>query len=734
LNNNIKLKQLGGIALYTICIALVLTYTAVGQTAVEAKEQTDTTVYLKPEILVTAVRAEQNLLEIPLAITLVPPMVLQTQRGFGIDGILTLVPGVVAQSRTGGIDARIQIRGFGSRGAGQRSNAGTSRGIRFYTDGIPETEPDGRTSFDLINTVHASSVEVVRSNASALWGNASGGIVSVSTVPQQRSAFADVRASLGSFGFMRQSLLANTPMGEGQAYVSITNTSMDGWRQNSAGYQTLGTIGLITKPSDKTNVNVYITGASNQFQIPGPLTLDQFLANPQQAQSDTNIYRPSYVQRNERRDNALVRIGATVDHTFSPEHGISAISFVQSKKLQRSERNTWRDFNRYHVGGNMIYRNTQIVGDNMQNRLLVGGDIQYQDGAILFYSLDANTQGRGTTLRQNKREGALNTGAFLQDEFIAGKLSATIGIRFDAITYANEDYITPTADTTAIYSRFVPKFGVSYQMAPLANLYANIGGGVEVPAGNETDPPAVIGSTVPTTSINTLLKPIVSTTYEVGIKGVMNDASDLFTAFQYDAAVFLIGVQNDVVPYNGGSFYTTAGESRRMGLEIGGMATIRGGITVATSFTVMKTEYISYVIDSGFISPSLAGRSASYAGNQQSGIPSVSATVRIRYDVAAFPGLYAEIESRYMSSYFADDANTISVDGWAVFAFAVGARINIVDQHLALDLLARADNLFGNTYMASAWVNPDVTAGGTPFVESGLPRNFLGSVGIRYTP
>jgi len=382
----------------------------------------------------------------------------------------------------------------------------------------------------------------------------------------------------------------------------------------------------------------------------------------------------------------------------------------------------------------MIYRNTQIVGDNMQNRLLVGGDIQYQDGAILFYSLDANTQGRGTTLRQNKREGALNTGAFLQDEFIAGKLSATIGIRFDAITYANEDYITPTADTTAIYSRFVPKFGVSYQMAPLANLYANIGGGVEVPAGNETDPPAVIGSTVPTTSINTLLKPIVSTTYEVGIKGVMNDASDLFTAFQYDAAVFLIGVQNDVVPYNGGSFYTTAGESRRMGLEIGGMATIRGGITVATSFTVMKTEYISYVIDSGFISPSLAGRSASYAGNQQSGIPSVSATVRIRYDVAAFPGLYAEIESRYMSSYFADDANTISVDGWAVFAFAVGARINIVDQHLALDLLARADNLFGNTYMASAWVNPDVTAGGTPFVESGLPRNFLGSVGIRYTP
>ena len=125
------------------------------------------------EVRVTAVRNEEDLLEIPLAVTVVPPMVLQTQRGYGIDGALTLVPGVIGQSRSGGVDTRIQIRGFGARGAGQRSNAGTSRGIRFYTDGIPETEPDGRTSFDLINTIHASSIVVIRSNSSSLWVNAS---------------------------------------------------------------------------------------------------------------------------------------------------------------------------------------------------------------------------------------------------------------------------------------------------------------------------------------------------------------------------------------------------------------------------------------------------------------------------------------------------------------------------------------------------------------------------------
>ncbi|MCX6140958.1 MAG: Plug domain-containing protein [Candidatus Kapabacteria bacterium] len=146
---------------FLVAVLCILAYES---TTAQTKRQADTTVYTKPEVVVTAVRADENILEVPLAITIVPQMVLQTQRGYGIDGLLALVPGVVAQSRSGGIDSRIQIRGFGARGAGQRSNAGTSRGIRFYTDGIPETEPDGRTSFDLINTVHASRMHPVVSS------------------------------------------------------------------------------------------------------------------------------------------------------------------------------------------------------------------------------------------------------------------------------------------------------------------------------------------------------------------------------------------------------------------------------------------------------------------------------------------------------------------------------------------------------------------------------------------
>jgi hypothetical protein len=148
----------------------------------------------------------------------------------------------------------------------------------------------------------------------------------------------------------------------------------------------------------------------------------------------------------------------------------------------------------------------------------------------------------------------------------------------------------------------------------------------------------------------------------------------------------------------------------------------------------MSTKFIEYVIDSGYISQNLQGRTTSYAGNEQSGIPRASATVRLRYDVPNHDGWFAEVESRTNSSYFADDANTITVDGWTVLSAAAGIRLGIIPDHLALNVMGRADNLLNASYMASAWINPDVTRGGTPFIEPGLPRNFMVTMSLRYTP
>jgi len=688
-----------------------------------------------PEITVTAMRQAERQLEVPLAVTLVPKEEFMNSRGFGFDEALSLVPGVLVQSRTGNQDVRVMVRGFGARGAGERSNAGTSRGLRFYIDGIPETEPDGRTAFDLIDLTGASSVEVLRSNASALWGNAAGGVVSVSTVPLQDKPFVAGQFMLGSFGFQKHSVRAGTVTDATKIYVSLNNTMFDGWREQSRSLLTQCNAGAVTKLASGGNLGVFLTGASNNFQIPGPLNEPQFNENPRQAQNNPMIYNPTYVQRNERRFNRLGRIGFTLDQHLDDQNNISAMAFLGSKYLQRSERNTFRDFTRYHLGGNAIYRNTsrllQTPVGEAKNQFLVGIDQQYQDGAIIFYNQVGGERGR--EIRDNKREGASNFGAFVQNELsLAERLSLVVGARYDNITYYYDSFINPKTNEQRSFERVTPKAGLTYHLAPTMTLYANVGGGVEVPAGNETDPPNVFGEDT-VRSINSLLEPIRSTTYEVGIKQVVEFSEEsVVQQLSYDAAAYWIDVINDIVPYRGGRFYFTAGRSRRIGAELGAQARLQGGVALWGMASYGDNRFLEYRIDSVFVNRALQGRFADYAGNRQPGIPELFATVRVRYTPVFAPMVYVEGELRHVGSYFADDVNTLRVPSYTVLDALVGVQ-HTVFERLKLHAFVRLNNVTDATYIGSVWINPDRPATLPPaYIEPGLARNIIGSVALEW--
>ena len=99
--------------------------------------QTDTLKYELDQVTVSATRYPEKIMEVPYAVSIISAKELDLIRGYGLDEILNTVPGVLAQSRSGNQDIRIVIRGFGARGAGDRSNSGTSRGIRIMLDGFP---------------------------------------------------------------------------------------------------------------------------------------------------------------------------------------------------------------------------------------------------------------------------------------------------------------------------------------------------------------------------------------------------------------------------------------------------------------------------------------------------------------------------------------------------------------------------------------------------------------------
>ncbi len=327
------------------------------------------------------------------------------------------------------------IRGYGARGAGDRSNSGTSRGVRILLDGFTETEPDGRTALDQIDLSTAEAVEVVRSNASAVWGNAAGGVVNVITVPSfDAPKTFELQPMVGAFGLQRYAARTSTPLGNGAgvAYANFTNTSFEGWRQHSSARRALvngGVVGTL----GRTRLGFTFTAANNLMHVPGPLTQAQVDANPDQANA-------TYLARDERRYNRGGRLGVFAEHAIDSTTSVSTMLYVNPKYLQRSERNTYRDFTRYHLGGNVVARKDVTLGDT-KSRVTLGIDDAYQDGAILFYTL-SSTAGRGTTLSDNKGEGANNFGVFLQDELtVTDRLTLLLGARYDQVTYNYRSFL-----------------------------------------------------------------------------------------------------------------------------------------------------------------------------------------------------------------------------------------------------------------------------------------------------
>ncbi|MBI5022491.1 MAG: TonB-dependent receptor [Ignavibacteriales bacterium] len=690
----------------------------------------DSVKYTLEPITITATRLTEPWIEIPLAVTPVAGLELNKKKGYGLDEVLSIVPGVLTQSRYGNQDVRIAIRGFGARGAGERSNAGTSRGIRVILDGFPETEPDGRTSFDLIDLSSIERIEVIRSNASTLWGNAAGGILNLTSNTSFENPFAHVQSSFGSFGYRKESMNLGTFIGNGRFFLSISNINSDGWREHSGSTRSFVNTGIVSLLGERTTLGIFLTGSSNLFRIPGPLTQQQFDNNPKQAQGDTLNYKPTYLQRDERRFNRLGRLGARLSHDLDDNNGITFSIHVSPKYLQRSERNTFRDFNRYHVGGNITYQNRWVMDDKMKNIFLLGTDEAYQDGSILFYSLVDGT--RGSSLKTNKREGANSFGIFGQDELMLNNFSLVLGARFDDVTYYNEDYLNPKLSATKSFSRITPKAGITYRFSQMHSIYANLGGGIEIPAGNETDPPSTFGQDT-ITSLNPLLEPSRSTTIEVGTKHIIAFENNFLSTITYDAAFYYIDVKNDIIPYSGGRFYFTAGKSRRMGTEIGLTVQSTHGISLQCAFTVTDNIYSEYIIDSTYYNK--PGKYRNLKDNKIAGIPGMMYKSTLRYSPTFFANLFTEISIQGLSKYYADDGNILSVPAYNNLNAVIGINsIEIIAEKLSVNGFFGVNNILDKSYAASAFINPDYDQAklNPIFLEPGLPRNFIGSFDLRW--
>lgn len=687
----------------------------------------DTAKYYLKEVVISALRYPEKLLEVPLSVSYLEGKNFLGYRGIAIDEPLQTIPGVLSQTRSGSQDVRITVRGFGSRGAGDRSNSGTVRGLKFLLDGIPQTEPDGRTSLDFFDVSFVENLEVIRSNASALWGNAAGAVFSFTTVPTDNKPSASFSKSIGSWGFNKNVLKLKTSFGNvGVVYLNSSYSSYEGWRQNSNSERFLFNFGIKTNLGSSKTINsgdfvpttlqLNVNLAKNLFYIPGAITKPVYDSLPESA-------NPVYLRNKERRNNRLAQVGITITHNFDVNNKFFAQGFLTSKYLQRSERGTFRDFTRYFLGSSLNYQNQIKIG-GVTNVVLIGLDQTLQDGAILFYNLDSNAN-RSNQLRTDKKEGASTFGAFVQDELQWKRLSILLGLRYDAVTYNSQDFLNFTKSDEKKFDRLTPKIGITYRLFDNLSLFGNIGGGIEVPAGNETDPPPGEDTIY---QVNPLLDPIVSTTYELGIKS-FSEIGRILQNLEFEASGFYIDTKNELVPYREGRFYLSAGKTSRVGFEALFKTTWIENISLNASFTYILGKFVDYRVDSSFYDKNKTGIFADFKENLLPGVP------KYYYYAALTIPFYANFEFSVngIGKYFCDDANKIEVPAFNVFNFRVWFDKIYINKQINIYLAFSVNNVFDIKYIGSAFLNPIYEKGtNLPYyIEPGLPRNYLFSIGFK---
>ena len=180
---------------------------------------------LRP-VTVTALRLDGADLNVPVAVTVLSRYRIQGgQQQLVLNEALAAIPGLYTMnSEKFAQDLRVTIRGFEARAAFG------IRGIKILVDGIPESTPDGQAQVDNIDLGFINRAEVLRGPVSALYGNASGGVISFSSSEPPISFYMDGRLSPGDFGFQQIQLKAGQKRGPFSYVMNFSRNQADGFR------------------------------------------------------------------------------------------------------------------------------------------------------------------------------------------------------------------------------------------------------------------------------------------------------------------------------------------------------------------------------------------------------------------------------------------------------------------------------------------------------------------------
>ena len=661
----------------------------------------------------------------PLAVTSVGELTLRRARsGAFLEEALRGLPGVHVQNRFNfAVGERVVVRGFGGRAPN------CARGVKLVVDGIPATLADGQGTLDHLDVGSLGRVEVVRGAASALFGNASGGVLVFET---RRPAPEPVRLEAeyvgGSDGLSRlQGTASGTVSGTGY-FVNLSTQGWDGYRGNPVANAERSVYGI----ADRLSLNAQLRRALAAGELSLSLNyLDLDAENPGELLKSQVDSLTRTAHGAGTINNVLREAGKEITQTQAGLRWEGALggldadvgAFAIARKTVNPIVPTVIDLDR-DAGGVRLHLSRGTATGWGALRVHAGVESEFMFDDRLNFTNRNGFRRDTATATVDQRERVRSLGVFLQGDVpLPADARGLLGLRYDVHDFRAWDHITraasdPTRTGERTMDRLSPSIGVDVPVASALNVFANWGTVFETPSttelGNRPDGEG---------GFNPDLEPQTGSSFELGLRGRLGVAT-------YEISGYRTALENEIVRFQvpalpGRDFFRNAGLSRHTGVEgTLSASTPNGLLDGRVAYTYTNARFRTFVQDG-----------VDVGGNRIPGLAPQRADVVLRLNpLGRFPGLgsaYAEVAATHVDDVPVNDRNT---DGFSAPSYSLlDIRAGLQSVRLARVTVSpwvAVTNLLDEYYVASVVPN---AAAATPaaarYYDPGPGRSF--QVGLR---